>query len=72
MHKSDDYYSIFSVHMALARRQPGLGLSNSEVHLPPQQRVLLLLGVPHCDDRSREIPGCVSSDIIQTNNIVKL
>ena len=26
LHKSVDYYSIFSVHLALARGQPGLGL----------------------------------------------
>ena len=41
--------------MALVRGQPGLGLPDPEVHLPPQQHVLLLLGVPYRDDRVREI-----------------
>ena len=58
--------------MALARGQPGLGLPDPEVHLPPQQHVLLLLGVPHCNDRVREIPSGLPSDFIQTNIIVKL
>ena len=58
--------------MALVRGQPGLGLPDPEVHLPPQQHVLLLLGVPHRDDRVRKIPGGLPSDFIQTNIIVKL
>ena len=58
--------------MALVRGQPGLGLPDPEVHLPPQQHVLLLLGVPHCDDRVREIPGGLPSLISQTNIVVKL
>ena len=69
---TDSAFKPFSVHLALARGQPGLGVPDPEVHLPPQQHVLLLLGVPHRDDRLREIPGCLSSNIIQTNINVKL
>ena len=61
-----------SDHLALARGQPGLGVSDPEVHLPHQQHVLLLLRVPHCDDRLREIHRCLSSNHLQTNVNFKL
>ena len=62
----------FSSCLAMARGQPGLGVPDPQVHLPPQQHVLLLLSVPHRDDCLREILGCLPSHYIQTNIIVML
>ena len=63
---------LFSVHLALAGGQLGLGLPHPQVHLPPQQHLLLLLGLPDSPDCVWEIPGSVSSHHLQRHVHLKL
>ena len=54
--------------MAVGRRQPGVGLSDPQVHLPPQQHLLLSLRVPDGPHSGGEISGRLPPDHLQTDH----
>ena len=54
--------------MALAGRQPGVGLSDSQVHLPSQQHLLLFLRFPDGPHSGGEISSRLSPDHLQTDH----
>ena len=54
--------------MAVGGRQPGVGLSDPEVHLPSQQHLLLFLRLPHGPHSGREISGRLPPHHLQTDH----
>ena len=54
--------------MAVAWRQPGVGLSDPQVDLSSQQHLLLFLRLPDGPHRGGEISSRLPSDHLQTDH----